>query len=159
MRHVDAKTAGIVEWRERVSPDFASPRTRLFFRERVASPVDALAAVPGHNHQHVLALCIGVVDDEVADTPPRGVRCVDQAHGAIGATGRTIAQSMRDGRPRFAPPIKIRAAPRDRPRAESNRAWELLVGDQAVDRRTPEAGHSHDRGHAQKDRRRGVGAS
>lgn len=100
------------------------------------------------------AFCIGVVDHEIADTPPRGVRCIVQTHHAARVLS---ARSVRNGGPRFAPSIKVRAAPRDRPRAESNRAWELLVGDQAVDRRTPEAGHTHDRRHAQEHRRRGVG--
>ena len=96
----------------------------------------------------------GIVDHEIAETPTGGVRCVDQAHGAAGVLS---VRSVRHGGPRLAPPIEVRAAPRDRARAESNGAWELLVGDQAIDRRTPEAGHSHDRRHAQKDRRCGVG--
>ena len=70
---------------------------------------------------------------------------------------RRARRSVRNGGPRLAPPIKVRAAPRDRARAESNSAWELLVGDQAVDRRPPKARHPHDGRHAQKDSRCYVG--
>ena len=70
---------------------------------------------------------------------------------------RRARRSVRNGGPRLAPPIEVRAAPCDCAWAESNRAWEFLVCDQAVDRRTPEAGHSHDRRHAQEHRCRGVG--
>jgi len=93
-----------------------------------------VAAATGHHHQHVCPLGVGIVDHEVADRPTRGVRGSDQAHAVVSVLG---ARSVRHGEPRLAPSVKVRAAPRDRARAESHGARELVVGDEAVDRRAP----------------------
>jgi hypothetical protein len=75
---------------------------------------------------------------------------MDQAHGASRLSRSDIVRSVNDDGPRLAPLVEVGAAPGDGARAKPNRAGELLLGHEPIDRGSAQARHLHNVWHAQK---------
>lgn len=67
-----------------------------------------------------------------------------------------LSESVRCGWACLAPHVKFAAAPGHSARTKANRAGELLLGHEPVDRRSTQTRHLHDGRHAQKDGRHSI---